>query len=34
MISGKRFGVGFGIGARAVYASGIAATRSMSEIRV
>jgi hypothetical protein len=34
MISGKRFGAGFGIEARAVPASVIAATRSMSEIGV
>jgi hypothetical protein len=34
MISGERFGAGFDIGARAMSASVIAATRTKSEIRV
>jgi hypothetical protein len=34
MISGERFGAGFGIGASAMSASVIAATRTMSEIMV
>jgi hypothetical protein len=34
MMSGERFGAGFGMGARAMSASVIAATRTMSAIRV
>jgi hypothetical protein len=34
MISGERFGAGFGMGALAVSASVIVATRTMSEIGV